>query len=168
MFSKIVVLLAAVAFASAGYLQPAPAFHAAPLSFAAPAISRVEHLPPAVASSYKTEVFTPPAARTYEISPAVTHFAPAPIVAPAPAPLVYPVPQVPRIAHFAPAVHAASFAAPAIHHAPLIRAGPVNFGFGGLGYASGFGHGLGYASGFGHGLGYASGFGHGLGYSKYY
>ncbi|KAF5271088.1 hypothetical protein FQR65_LT00507 [Abscondita terminalis] len=166
MFSKVVIFLAVVAFASAGYLQPAPAFHAAPLSFAAPAISRVEHLPPAVASSYKTEVFTPPAARTYQIAPAVTHFAPAPVVpvAPAPAPLVYPVPAAPRIAHYAPG----AFAAPAVHAAPLVRAAPINFGFGGHGFAAGYGHGLGYASGYGHGLGYASGFGHGLGYSKYF
>ncbi|KAF5271089.1 hypothetical protein FQR65_LT00508 [Abscondita terminalis] len=123
MISKFVVLFAAVAFANAGLLDHSlryevPAIHAAPaISIAAPAISRVEHLAPAVASTYKTEVFTAPSARTYEISPAVTHVAAAPLVHAAPAPLIARAPLV----HAAPAI---SIAAPAVsrieHLAPAV------------------------------------------------
>ncbi|KAK4873262.1 hypothetical protein RN001_015291 [Aquatica leii] len=115
----------AVHVAPAPLIARAPLVHAAPaISYAAPAISRIEHLAPAVASSYKTEVLTAPSARTYEIAPAVTHVAPAPLIARAP------------LVHAAPAF---SLAQPAIHHASLLRAAPLHYGFNGH-----LSHGLGH------------------------
>ncbi|XP_031355764.1 cuticle protein 12.5-like [Photinus pyralis] len=182
---QFVVLFAAVAAAKAGLLEgglryaapapiglaaPAPIAYAAPtpIAYAAPApvalpapalpaISRIEHLGPAVVSSYKTDVAVAPQQRTYEIQPATVHHAPV-LAAPAP---VY------------------TAATPLIATAPLIR-GDGYFGHG-LGYSGAhFGGSLGYATGyagahFGGSLGYATGYAGGYlgriaspyGFSKY-
>ncbi|KAB0792779.1 hypothetical protein PPYR_14738 [Photinus pyralis] len=87
-------------------VAPAVKIEAAPVAVAAapltthveiPAVSRVEHLAPAVASTYKTEVITAPKVH-------VTH-----------------TPAVHRIEHFAPSIKAEVISPAVAHVAPLLK-----------------------------------------------
>ncbi|XP_031355766.1 cuticle protein 10.6-like [Photinus pyralis] len=80
MFFK-VFFVCAIATVHAGYLGGGLRY-AAPVAygFAAPAIARVDHLAPAVASVHRTELYTAPIARTSLVAPAVHSVVAAPVV----------------------------------------------------------------------------------------
>ncbi|KAK4873264.1 hypothetical protein RN001_015293 [Aquatica leii] len=107
MFLKIVTVFAIIAFANAGYLEPAlryaapvPAisYQPAPLvSYTSPAITKTEFIPGSYSSSYRSDVITPRV--KYIETPAISVAVPQPTIAVAPVARVAPfVPALPALA----------------------------------------------------------------------